>query len=108
MFSGKNRNGCFDCDNCPQTNDPTQKRFCVLWWEMIGQNKETGQQMTIRGCGARYLPKYLQDVCDSVKGAQAATESTRNEIARGLTGVARSIEAQYEGQQYVGYRNSDD
>ena len=89
MFSAKNKNGCFDCDNCPENHEPLdtngkQRRFCVMWWEYSQSNIQTGEQRTIKECGFRSLPVFLTEVVKASNRPAAAVESTRNEIAAGF------------------------
>jgi hypothetical protein len=87
MFS-KNKNGCFDCDRCPKNSDPAQGRHCVMWWETVHTNVQSGEIKTVRSCGFTQLPLYLVEVIKAANRPAAAIESTRNEIARGLAKVA--------------------
>lgn len=80
MFSsGKNKNGCFDCDNCPRTSDEKLSRFCVVWWE-YSQINSSGEQRTVKECGFRSLPIFLTEVIKASNRPAAAVESIRNSL----------------------------
>lgn len=68
----KNKNGCFDCDNCPQTNDRTQKRFCVAWAEFVETNRETKEVRVKKDCGIPQLFRLL------IENSAAADRVTAN------------------------------
>jgi len=71
MF-GKNKNGCFDCDNCPETFDRTKKRFCHFWIKRTEKNTETEQLRVVEECGIPYLFVMLHD---NTKAADRVTEN---------------------------------
>ena len=84
MFSsGKNKNGCFDCDNCPREWDPEKDRFCVMWWEYTQMN-DKGEQKISKGCGFRELPHFLTEVIKASNRPAAAIESIRNETLQAI------------------------
>ena len=87
MFSsGKNKNGCFDCDHCPRTSDEKLPRFCVMWWEYTQMN-DKGDQRTIKECGFRSLPLFLTEVIKASNRPAAAIESMRDETVNTLKEV---------------------
>lgn len=60
MF-GKNKNGCFACDDCPQNNDPAKGRFCVAWFEAPGFRD--GKPEVRKSCGFPVIFDLLVQNC---------------------------------------------
>ena len=88
----KNKNGCFDCDKCPRNHDPAQGRFCVMWWETVQTNIQTGETKTLKSCGFTQLPIYLVEVIKASNRPAAAVESMRNDTYRGLMAIAQAAQ----------------
>ena len=76
---------------CPQNNDPARGNYCPIWWEASLVNVQTGETALRKECGWSLLPVFLIEVIKASNRPAAAIESTRNEIAEGLTNVAREI-----------------
>lgn len=68
----KNKNGCFDCDNCPKTNDQEQKRYCVAWLEMVETNSQTGEQRVSKSCG---IPQIFRLLVQNTAANDRVTEN---------------------------------
>ena len=83
MFS-KNKNGCFDCDNCPKNNDQSKDRYCVMWLEGVETNLETKEERITKNCGYVLMPKFLAHTMSAASRPAAALEGLRNEMARGF------------------------
>lgn len=85
----KNKNGCFDCDKCPRTNDPQADRYCVAWWEGVEENVATGEARVYSQCGFTVMPRLLSECAGANRSAAAAVESMRNEVVRLVTATTQ-------------------
>src|SRR5215469_8531597 len=74
---------------CPQTSDPTARRYCPAWWETMAQDKN-GNQRVMRGCAWAQLPMYLNEFASKAAGAAEAAQEGRNEVAK-LTQMQQSL-----------------
>ena len=95
MFGGgKNRNGCFDCDNCPRNNDPAKGRFCVAWWEGVEENTVTGESRVFKVCGFTGMQRLLDESTKASRSFAAAVEGSRDHVAHVMRGaVGQTIQA---------------
>lgn len=84
MFGTKNKNGCFDCDNCPMTADTNAKRYCVMWWEII-MNNEDGKQKVEKGCGFSLMPVLMIESIKAADHSVAASYDMRNKVVSAFT-----------------------
>lgn len=88
-----NHEAAFQCRQCPQNNDPTRGRSCPAWWEWASENTATGETRVERMCGWQGMPIFLTEVIKASNRPAAAIESTRNEIAGGLSRIAGVLAA---------------
>lgn len=80
---------------CPENSDPQRGTYCPCWWETLHTNVATGEEKFVKSCAWGQLPLYLIEVIKASNRPAAAIESTRNEIAEGLTRVAQAIDLQH-------------
>lgn len=88
MFGGgKNRNGCFDCDNCPRNNNPAKGRFCVAWWRGVEENVATGEVRPFEMCGFVGMQRLLDETAKASRSFASAVENSRDHVAHVMRGV---------------------
>ena len=78
------------CYRCPKDGAGDKSRGCPLWWKTVQTNAQTGETRVLEECGHVQLPIYLTEVIKAANRPAAAIESTRNEIAQGLTRIAQA------------------
>ena len=76
---------CFENDSCP------------CWTELLETNIETGKERINKSCLFQLLPMMLVEVIKGSNRPAEAIESTRNEIVKGFTALAISINSKQIG-----------
>lgn len=61
---------------------------CPLYIQIRGRHPQTGEEMDQWGCSLSFVPLLLIETAAQVRGAQAATESLRNELVGRLDNAA--------------------
>jgi len=71
----------FQCGKCPQRGD---EEGCPYWWEIIQQNKATGEEKLTKGCGTVLMQKFLIETMMAANRPAVAFEGLRNQIITGF------------------------
>lgn len=90
----KQRNGCFDCENCPKNNKPENGRFCVAWVEYPERNIQTDEVRWVREC---WFPAMFKMMFDLVKSDHQNSEhqtKTTNAIVEGFQRLDETMRLQ--------------
>ena len=95
--------------DCPLWQKPQAEvcHKCPWWLQIRGRNANTGQDVDEWGCAVGFLPMLLIENASQTRGAAAATESTRNEIAAAFSavvGIARNSVRLIEEKGNADYR----
>jgi len=72
---------------CPGTDDP-ERGGCQMWWKAVEENVQSGEVRVVEDCGFCYQKRLLDETAKAGRSYAAAVESTRNEVVRGMTGIA--------------------
>lgn len=67
---------------CPLVKKPCLENGCTFWTHVSGTHPQTGARLDQFDCSIKWLPMLLVENARSVKGAQAAVESMRNEVVQ--------------------------
>jgi hypothetical protein len=67
---------------CPLVKKPCLENGCTFWTHISGTHPQTGARLDQFDCSIKWLPMLLVENARSVKGAQAAVESMRNEVVQ--------------------------
>lgn len=67
---------------CPLVKKPCLENGCAFWTHVAGTHPQTGARIDQFDCSIKWLPMLLVENARSVKGAQAAVESMRNEVVQ--------------------------
>lgn len=69
---------------CEDARDGVLHR-CAWFVELHGQNPQTGEVGTERGCGMAWIPLLLVENARTMRGTSAAVESFRNDMVQAQT-----------------------
>jgi len=75
---------------CPQTADPTSKRYCPAWWETLWKD-EQGETHLRKGCGWTQLPLYLNEFARASSQASVAAVEAREQASNMGAQVAQGF-----------------
>jgi hypothetical protein len=67
---------------CPLLKKACISHDCAFWVHVQGGHPQTGAALDLWDCSVKWLPVLLVENARSVRGAQAAVESMRNEVVQ--------------------------
>jgi len=69
--------------DCPLYKEPCHEHTCRWYTRVLGKSPQTGNDIDEFGCAVEWIPVLLIEVSKETRQAAAATESFRNEMAKG-------------------------
>ena len=72
---------------CPLLKKPCIEHDCMWWQHVIGHHPQSGTPMDHHNCAIVWANILQIEGNKEVRSGAAATESFRNEMVRGLTGL---------------------
>lgn len=72
---------------CPKNSDPAKGKYCPAWTEYMETNPQTGEERLQKECLFQAMPRFMIETIKAANRPAAAIESTRNEIANGMSTV---------------------
>ena len=78
----------FRCAKCPGRNDVDG---CPMWWEVLENNRASGEDRITKGCGYVLMPQYLAMTIAHANRPAEEISAMRGEIIKGLAKIAKAV-----------------